>query len=45
MVMLPGNAVFLKGVTQSANREIGVPGRLSIGFLCNDVHIHRGCVA
>ena len=41
----PGNAILLNGVVQAANREIGVPGRASIGFLRDDVHIYRWCVA
>jgi len=41
----PGNAILLNGVAHVANREIGVPGRTSIGFLRDDVYIYRGCVA
>jgi hypothetical protein len=28
--MIPGNAILLNGVTQIANREIGVPGFLPL---------------
>jgi hypothetical protein len=33
LVMLAGNAILLNGATQSANREIGVPGFQPIRFV------------
>ena len=33
--MLPGNAILLNGVTQTANREIGVPRSQPIRFVPN----------